>query len=92
MRITLIVAIAAGLATGATATPPKIHHRAHDSGSSAVRALNEKSLEQAPAATAMTPQPMAPAMSEPNAAAPSGMAPSAPPPSDPAPMPPAPPQ
>lgn len=93
MRIILTAALAVGLVTGAAAMPTKSHHRTHDSGSSAVRSLNEKSLQASSPATAMTPAPvMAPATPEPNAAAPSGMAPSAPPPSDAAPMPPAPPQ
>ncbi len=88
MRIPLIVAIAAGLATSATATPTKHHHRAPDSGAATVRALNEKSLQQAPAAAMTASPPMAPAVPEPNAAATD----TAPPQPEAAPTPPAPPQ
>ena len=77
MRI-LLTMTAIGLATiGATAATatPTTHHRAtrSDSGSAAVRALNEKSLQQASAGSTMTSS--SPAMSDSGAAA---MAPAAP--------------
>ena len=60
MRTALILAaIAATLATGATARTTTVHHRhtmTHaDSGSAAVRELNAKSLQQASAGGMATP-------------------------------------
>ena len=57
MRTTMMIAaLAVGIATAATATPTTHHRRAtSDTGSAAVRALNEKSLQQASAGTSGMP-------------------------------------
>lgn len=75
-NIPTIAALAAGLATAATAgTPTTRHHHAAkaDAGSAATRELNEKSLQQASTGTSMS-APMAgqsgSAMSDSGAAAP----------------------
>ena len=81
MRITSTVAALAAIAaiaTAATATPMHHRHAAKaDNGAAAVRALNEKSLQQASAAAPMMATPgQAPAMSDSGAmAAPAAPAP-----------------
>jgi hypothetical protein len=89
-RILTMAALAAGLATAASATTTTTHHRhaaPSDDGSAAVRALNEKSLQQAEAGVPMTPPMSSPTMSDSGAAGTmtSGMnaAPSAPEPAAP---------